>query len=417
MLETAQRPWWRRSGLEVSQGRLTICGRDAEVVAREHHTPLYVLDLERVAEQANALRDAMTNAGLRGIVRFALKAQREPTLLKFLRRRVPFVGIDVCSPGEIAWAFDHGWPAEETSYTGTNLSDRDLDAIQASGVHLNVDLLTQIERVGRRMPGSSIGLRVNPGAGAGYSGKRQTLYAGERPTKFGILPGQLTLAVAAAERHHLTIDTVHFHTGDGYLSDGLEVFGDILARVADMTRALQAHGCPIKEVNVGGGLGVPQSAGDEPLDPDAWAEVVARHLGPLDVTVATEPGGFLVKECGVLLAEVVTVEDRDGVLFVGLAAGWNVMSDHFIYGSLLDLVLCRAADAAPVRRVTIAGHINEGNDLFAEDYPFPEVREGDVVAAINVGSYNGSIASEHCLRPHAEVLCFESRLPDLSVPR
>ena len=39
-------------------------------------------------------------------------------------------------------------------------------------------------------------------------------------------------------------------------------------------------------------------------------EVLARHLGPLDVTVATEPGDFLAKECAVHLAEVVTVEDR-----------------------------------------------------------------------------------------------------------
>jgi diaminopimelate decarboxylase len=85
------------------------------------------------------------------------------------------------------------------------------------------------------------------------------------------------------------------------------------------------------------------------------------------------------------------------------------MPERFVYGVLLDLVLCRAADAEPHGPVTIAGHINEGNDLFAQDLPFPPVEEGDVVAAINVGSYNASMTSEHCLRPAAKAIAFRDR--------
>jgi diaminopimelate decarboxylase len=173
---------------------------------------------------------------------------------------------------------------------------------------------------------------------------------------------------------------------------------------------LQGEGCPIVEVNTGGGLGVPQRAGDGALDLDRWASILARHLGPLDVMVATEPGDFLVKECAIGLAEVVTVEERDGSLFAGLDVGWNAMGERFIYDALLDLVLCRAADAPPVREVTISGHINEGDDLFAEDLPFPAVVEGDIVAAINVGSYNAAMTSEHCLRPAAGSVFFTDRV-------
>jgi diaminopimelate decarboxylase len=214
-----------------------------------------------------------------------------------------------------------------------------------------------------------------------------------------------------AEGHGLVIDTVHVHAGDGYLSDGLPAFEEVVARVAEMARFLMSRGCPIVEVNTGGGLGVPERAGARPLDLEAWAAILARHLGPLGVKVGTEPGDFLVKESAILLAEVVSVEDREGDLFVGVDAGWNLMGEHFIYGAPLDLVLCRAADAPPVRLVTIAGNINEGDDLFAENLPLPEVREGDVVAAINVGSYNASLASEHCLRPPAAVVCFPDRQP------
>ena len=115
---------------------------------------------------------------------------------------------------------------------------------------------------------------------------------------------------------------------------------------------------------------------DRPLDLDRWASILAEHLGPLGVAVGTEPGDFLVKECAINLAEVVTVEERDGVRFVGLDVGWNAMGERFIYHSPLDMVLCRAADAPAVRDVTISGHINEGDDLFAEDAAVPRRRGG-----------------------------------------
>jgi diaminopimelate decarboxylase len=410
MVSELARTWWSRPGLDVRDGRLMIAGRDAEGLAREHGTPTYVYDLARIQEQAVGLSDALSGAGLRGVIRFALKAQREPDVIRSLRERCPWVGLDVCSPGEVEWALKYGWSPEEISYTGTNLSDRDLEAVLHAGVHVNVDLLSQLERYGRRAPGSSVGLRVNPRIGASHAGGTATHYTGDRPTKFGIYAEQLDDAVAIAGRHGLTIDTVHVHVGDGYLNDGVGVYSETLRRVAEMTGHLQAAGAQIREVNTGGGLGVPVRAGDERLDLAAWASIAAEHLGPLGVEVGTEPGDYLVKECGVLLAEVVTVEDRDGVSFAGVDAGWNQAPDHFIYGELLDVVLCRAADAQPDRPVTVGGNINEGNDLFAEDLPLPPVEEGDILALINVGSYNAAMYGAHCLRPPAGAIFFEDRL-------
>ncbi len=407
----SERTWWSRPGLEVRDGRLLVAGRDAEGLAREHGTPLFVYDLERIAEQASALRDALAEPGLRSIVRLALKAQREPAVLAFLRERCPWVGIDVCSPGEVRWSLAHGWAASEISYTGTNVSERDLDVILEAGVHLNADLLSQLERVGRRAPGSTVGLRVNPRVGASYQGASETKYAGGRPTKFGLFAEQLPQALDVAARHGLTIDTVHVHAGDGYLTAGLPDLEETVRRVADMVRVLRDAGCPISEVNTGGGLGVPVAPGDEPLDLRRWAAIVAEHLGPLDVAVGTEPGDFLVKESGVLLAEVVSTEERDGVRFVGLDAGWNQAGERFVYGERLEIVVCSAADAGDLLPTTVAGNINEGDDLFAEDQLLPQVAEGDVLAILGVGSYNASMASEHCLRPPAASVAFQGRTP------
>ncbi|HZD79407.1 MAG TPA: diaminopimelate decarboxylase [Actinomycetota bacterium] len=408
-------PWWTHPGLQVRDGRLLVAGRDAQGLSRDHGTPLYVYDLARIGEQAAALQGAFARRGVPFRLRLALKAQRDPAVLGYLRSlarpgSARGVGLDVCSPGELAHGLRHGWRPEEISYTGTNVSERDLDAILAHPVHVNVDLLSQLERFGRRGRGRRVGLRVNPRRGAASGVGRADLYSGgARPSKFGILEEQLPEALAVAGRLDLTIDTVHFHVGDGFLDEGLPRFAKAVDAVARMTGTLLEAGCPIAEVNAGGGLGVPQGPGQAPLDLDAYAGILVERLGPLGVGLAAEPGDFLTKEMGVLLAEVVSMELREGVTFVGLDAGYNVAPERFIYGSPLPVVPCLGPDAPPAGPVTITGNINEGDDVFAEDLPLPAVAEGDVLAMLGVGSYNASMHLDHCLRPAARVVAFPHR--------
>jgi diaminopimelate decarboxylase len=403
--------WWERQGLEVRDGRLYLAGRDAETVAREHGTPVFVCDLVRIGEQARALAIAFERTQLAFRLRLALKAQRDPAVLAFVRE-LGSVEIDACSPGEVLYAIEHGWAPEEISFTGTNLSDRDIDALVENGVHVNVDLRSQLERWGRRAPGTAVGIRVNPRAGATWSGlvaeEGESLYAGARPTKFGILEEQLDDALAIAADHRLTIDTIHFHVGDGFLTDGLPRFEVAVERVAAMTRRVAEAGHTITEVNAGGGLGVPQRAEDEPLDVDAYADLLAKHLGPLEVAIGCEPGDYLCKESGVLLAEVVSLDDRDGVSFAGLDAGFNVAPERFIYDALVPMALARGGE--PSHAYTIAGNINEGDDLWGEDVELPELHEGDVLALLLVGTYNQVLHMNHCLRPPAPSVAFADRL-------
>ena len=122
------------------------------------------------------------------------------------------------------------------------------------------------------------------------------------------------------------------------------------------------------------------------------------------MTIASEPGDYIAKDTAILLGEVVTVEERAGATFVGLDLGWNVNLSYFVYRYLQEIVLCRAADAPRPWTVTVAGHINEAGDMFAEDYPMPEVGEGDIVAILNAGGYEQAMSMTHCLRPVAEAV-------------
>jgi len=396
-------PWWVRPGLDIdTDGRLRIAGADPEALAREHGTPMFVYDRMRFAEHARRLQAAFALTGLPFRLRFALKANPLPEVLAVFRGlgapgTPESVGIDACSPGEVLRALECGWEPAEISYTGTNLSESDLDVVLAHGIHCNLDALSQIDRYGRRAPGSRIGIRIDPAAGAGYNEHLE--YSGARPTKFGIGLERLDEALALAATHRLAVDTIHFHAGSGWLADGLAGFERALPAAVEAVERARAAGHDVVEVNVGGGLGMPARADERPIDLDAYAAVVARHLGPLGVTIAAEPGDHLSKDAAILLGEVVTVETRRGVTFVGLDIGWNVNCAYFIYGFAQELVLCRDAAAPRTERVTVAGHINEASDVFAEDYAMPPVREGDMVALLNAGGYLQAMSSTHCLRP------------------
>ena len=419
------RCWWERPGLGVVKGRLGVAGQDAEALARAHGSPLYVYDLESVRENVRELGTALTKAGLTHRIRFAIKANREPQILAVLRSlgapgTPESVGIDACSPGEVLHALGNGWSRSEISFTGTNVSDRDFDILLGCDVHINVDSISQLKRLGRRAPGRHVGIRVNTSVGVGYLGAGSIpppsarpgsfppmSYTGEKPTKFGIYAEQLEEAVEVARSSGLRIDTLHFHSGSGWMNTGLPAFEAALVAATDMARQLGAMGCALVEVNVGGGLGRPSKARDVRVDVGAYADLLVKHLGPLAVRVGLEPGDFIVKDTAVLLAEVVSVENRRGTTFVGLDVGWNQLNQHFIYRFPQGVVVCRAADAPSTSSVTLAGHINEAGDIFAVDHAMPEVCEGDIVALLNAGGYAQSMWAHHCMRPMAKALFLE----------
>jgi len=413
-----RRLWWERPGLEDAGGRLHVAGRDAAELARRCGTPLFVYDLQWCRETLTAVRTALASAGLRPRMRVALKALRDPAFLRSVRSLGATggddaVGIDACSPGEVGHALANGFLPEEISLTGTNLSERDWKDILAHPVHVNVDLLSQMERVGRLAPGRSIGLRLNPRAGAVNpgTGGSKTVYSGDRPTKFGIYEEDLDAACALAARHGLTIDTAHFHVANGILDEDLPAYEQAVAAVVPMIERLVELGCPLEEVNVGGGLGDHTHPWERPLDLDAWAAILQEHLADFGCVVGCEPGELVSMSAGVLLAEVVTVERRLGHLFAGLDVGWNVLNHRFVYGEGKEIVHCTAAGDPPAEEVTFAGNINEGADLFAEDVPFPPVAEDDIVAILATGAYSMTNYHAHCLRPPAAAVFFDDRLP------
>jgi diaminopimelate decarboxylase len=387
-----QRLWWEREDLTYRNGRLFSGNRDLLEFVQSAGTPVYVYNSDRIKKNITRLAANLKAAGVRFKIFYALKANRYLPLVTYLKL-LGRCGVDVCSPGELMLARQVGFREEEITYTGTSVANEDLDCLQRHpGVRVNCDAISTIKRFGERCPGRTIGIRINPRLGAGYN---ETLrYAGDTPTKFGIYQERFQEALDIAQAHGLQVKTLHFHIGSGYLTPDIPVLDDILTRCHWFLDR-----CPdIDTLDIGGGFGVPLVEGQKPLDLARWSNTIAEHAREKNLTIHLEPGDFLVKDAGVLIVQVNTVEDKGNTKFIGVNGGFNIHSAAAYY-DIPFIVAPLVKDESAIRqKITVAGNINEAIDLLAKDILLPPIQEGDYLALLNVGGYGSASSSNHCMR-------------------
>ena len=394
--------WWARDDLRYDDSRLIFAGTDVDALARRHDRPLYLYGADRIRANIARLRGALARSGCEHHLYYAMKCNRFPPLLRMLAEQGA-IGIDICSPDEMDLALACGFAAHDISFTGTSVANRDLDRLLAQpDLHINCDSLSQIRRIGERAPGRVIGIRVNPGAGTGYGDSARLTYAGARTTKFGIYREQWAEALALAARFGLKVTAIHFHVGCGYLTQQLDAWEKAVGAATGFLADLP----DVTTVNLGGGLGLPHRAGEAPLDLDRWAAIIARHFNGRGLTIAAEPGDYLVKDAGLLVLSVVGIERKRDTLFVAVDGGFNLHPEPAHYDLPCEPVACvpRDEDRARWQPVSVAGNINEALDLWGEDHPMPPLEEGDRIALINAGGYGAAMASNHCMRGDFEEL-------------
>lgn len=195
------------------------------------------------------------------------------------------------------------------------------------------------------------------------------------------------------------VDTIHFHTGCGYLNGQLEAWNGVLKDC----RWFLDQVAELRFVNIGGGLGVPHVASDEPLDLSRWGDILGSHFGDLqgecsrELTIELEPGDYIAKDAGILLLTVGSVETKRETQFVGVNGGFNIAVEPAVYGLPFQPVPATLR-SGPLTQYTIAGHINEALDIWYRDIELPPLAAEDVLVLLNAGAYSASMASNHCMR-------------------
>ena len=383
--------WWESEERGYERERLHVGGRDLNAFAAGRETPFFVYSAARVRANLERLNAALSGAGMRHRVFYAIKANRFAPLVERMRAW-DLCGIDVCSPAEVEYALTCGFGERDISFTGHAVSNADLEVLaRHPGVHVNCDAISTIRRLGERSPGRAIGIRINPRVGAGYH--EGVHYAGEKPSKFGVFQDRFEEALAVAASFGMPVTQLHFHFGYGYLTQDLPRLDAALENSAwFMDR------CPaLDTVDIGGGMGTQITADREPLDLDAWAALIARHLKPRGLEVHLEPGDYLMKDAGALICELNTLEEKGGVLFAGVNAGLNLQNLWAYYQTPFIVAPLTRRSGTPQRH-TVTGNINEAIDILAEDVELPPLEEGDLIALMNAGGYGAASASNHCMR-------------------
>jgi diaminopimelate decarboxylase len=393
--------WWEREDLSYSDGSLFLAGKNLEQLAVEFGTPLFVYSAERVRKNLLRIRTALDKTGVPFSLFYAMKANRFTPLLSFMKS-TGLCGIDACSPEEVLHARSCGFDASDISYTACSVSPADLAIVlRQKGILVNCDSISMIRKIGEACPGMEIGIRLNPSMGVGYGSVSVLRYSGDKTSKFGIYAEQLDEALKTAKDYGLSVVRIHFHTGCGYLSSQLDAWNKIIETCLHMARPIES----LREVNLGGGLGLPHTAQDQPIDLDAWASVIASHFKGKGLHVQVEPGDYIAKDSGILLLTVNTVEKKKNTVFAGVNGGFNLAVEPFYYSLPCEPLVCRLRGdrrhvfaAENLNTYSVCGNINEALDVWMENKPLPEVREGDTLAMINAGGYASAMSSNHCMR-------------------
>ncbi len=385
------KPWWTTGSLYAEDGALRLDGVDLAELARRHGTPLYAYSRTTIRRQLARMSEALSGAVGRHRIYYAMKSNRNEDVLAAVRS-VAGTGVDTCSPREITLALTAGFTPEDLSFNAGMLSNRDLSVVAGSRVHATLDTRSSLRRYGAMVPrGTPVGLRFDPGVAASYGQHPRMVYG---LSKFGFDFEEAEDAVASARAAGLEVDSVATHIGWGLPEAHADLVDRAFARLAAVAGRIEG----LRSVNVGGGLGGRYRAEDRPMLLETWAGLVAKHFGPLDVEVVCEPGTWVVGQAGVLLVEVNTVEQRRGARWIGVDAGYAINVLPAQYDIPLEIIPVAYPGAPPIGPANVAGHINEGIDVWARDRPLPDIREGDLLALWPAGAYGSSMASDHCLR-------------------
>lgn len=381
------------------EGVMSFGGMKVTEIAERFGTPCYVTDEQRVRENYRNVYNAFSQY-MDTEIHYACKANTNLAILSILRQEGS--GIDAVSIGEVKTCLKAGIPKEKIMYTGVNVSDQELKEVVESGVMINLDSLSELERLAHIKTGIPVSFRVTPGVGSGHGDK---VITGNKGAKFGVPKERIVEAYLRAQDLGFIPTGIHAHIGSG--GQSVEPFIDEASVLAEIINQLSDAGIDLGFVDIGGGIGVPYKPNEEEMDLQEMAcEVTDVFQQETDVKkIILEPGRYIICDATILLTRCVDVKDAVTKKYIGVDAGFNTLIRPAMYDSFHYIQNGSRFGKAGVARYDIAGPICETGDYLGHDRVLPDTQEGDVMVVYNAGAYGFSMSSNYNSRPLcAEVL-------------
>jgi diaminopimelate decarboxylase len=381
------------------QGELQLGGVPLSRLARRvGQTPLYAYDRTLLARRVRAVRAALPpGIGLH----YAVKANPMPALVGFM---CPLVdGLDVASAGEMQVALDAGADPAHVSFAGPGKREAELQQAVAAGVLVNVESFREVALLAdasqRQGLPARVAVRVNPDFELRGAGMR--MGGGAKP--FGVDAEQVPPLLAEMGAAGLQFEGFHLYPGSQNLKGDLIAQG--LMQSCELVLRLGAHApAPVRQVNLGGGWGIPYFGGERALDlgpvTEALAQVQARLVAEWGQARAVlELGRYLVGEAGVYVARVLDRKTSRGQVFLVTDGG---MHHHLAASGNFGQVIRRnypvaighRMGEAPTETVSVVGPLCTPLDVLAERVELPEAAPGDLVVVFQSGAYGPSASPQ-----------------------
>ncbi|HLN44412.1 MAG TPA: diaminopimelate decarboxylase [Candidatus Sulfotelmatobacter sp.] len=392
--------------LENRAGELYFDGISALELAKKYDTPLYIISEKRIKENYGRLRVALTSNYENTRIYYAAKANSNMSALRILENAGAY--IDAVSPGEVSVALASGFSPDRIMFTGTSVRTDELEFLINSNVTINIDSLSQLNRLLNLQVPEILSVRVNPEVGAGLH--NHVITAGKQ-SKFGLWETDVLQAYETAKKAGVRRFGIQMHVGSGVLN--VEPFVQALEKMLNIAKKVHNEiDIEFEFVDIGGGLGVPYKPEDKELDLTVFSDRVLgafkNHIEKDELgnpVFCVEPGRYLVADASILLTTVNTIKITPYKKFIGVDAGFNTLVRPTMYGSYHHIAVANKLNAPDELIYDVVGPICESGDALAKDRCLPIVQEGDLLAVLDAGAYGYSMSSQYNLRPRAaEVL-------------
>ena len=403
--------WWEiPNHLEVLDNQLFFAGVKCEDLVREHGTPTYVYNSERIVANLKRIRKSLTDHTDREVdVYYAVKANFHPQILSLLAGEGAYA--DVVSVDEAKFALNSGFRKDRIMFTGTSVRDDTMQYLLDEGILINIDSLSQLKRLSKLAPpGLEVSLRWNPGAGAGFNPK--TITAGVEshgiPIKFGIEERRVLEACKEARGYGMHIKLLHQHIGSGWTGKDVDDFLDTVSSTLEMGRKMtEVLGYDLEGIDFGGGPGIRYTKEQKEFPVESYGQDICDRVDGSGLNIeriCIEPGRYIVGDAGILLTRVNTLKHNGPNLIVGVDAGFNTLIRPAFYDAYHEVVDADRVEG-PADICTLAGPLCETGDVLAKKRLMTKPSEGELLAILNAGAYGYSMSSVYNLQPRpAEVM-------------
>lgn len=381
-------------------------------------TPFYYYDMDLFRKTVDTVADLAQEHDIK--VHYAIKANVERRLLEYISSKG--FGADCVSGNEVLHAHSCGFPSGKIVYAGVGKSDKEIyDALMLGIEAFNCESLQEIyvinEMARRYGIKASISVRINPDIDA-HTHKYVT--TGLYENKFGISQHEFDKLIEIIQKsENVDFFGLHFHIGS-QITRVSEVFALECKRVNDIVKYFERQGLTVRNINLGGGLGVDYDDPDEnPIaDFSTWFRTIKENIDRRkDQTVHVEPGRSLVAQCGSLVSRVLFVKSGETKNFLILDAGMNDLIRPALYGAYHKIENLSAEQRTffPTHQAyDIVGPVCESSDVWGAGRLLPLSVRGDLMVIRSTGAYGQVMASRYNMKNLAPSV-FSDMLEDAAV--